>query len=168
MKKQSAISNQQSVKAKSCRLTADRCRAERGSSMAWTAIVLTFLLIPFLSLLVDGARLFYVRNRLQTATDAACEDASWLAADRRVFRDSGATAIDAQVIATAAQTFYNTLSERVAMQYSGYVMIVPDYTTNHFYCQGQAEVRLLTDGGFLPPLVINVYSASKMRFTIQQ
>jgi len=142
-------------------------KKERGSSMAWTAIVLTFLLLPFLSLVVDGARMFYVRNRLQTATDAACEDASWITANRRAFRDGGTTAIDAAMVSSAFQTFYSTLGESVTMQYSPYVIIAPDYINNTFNCIGQAGVSLVTNGGFLPPLVIDVYSASKMRFTLQ-
>ncbi len=53
--------------------------------MAWTAVFLAFVVIPLMALVADGARMFYVRGRLQTATDAACEDAAWSAADRRVF-----------------------------------------------------------------------------------
>ena len=40
------------------------------SSMAWTAVVLAVVVVPLLTLVVDGARLFYVRGRLQTAVDA--------------------------------------------------------------------------------------------------
>ena len=60
---------------------------EAGQSMAWAAVFLAFVLVPLLTLVVDGGRLFYVRLRLQTAVDAACEDAAWSAADRRAFRD---------------------------------------------------------------------------------
>ena len=51
-------------------------RVEQGSSMAWTAVFLITVLSPLMLLVIDGARLLYIRGRLQTATDAACEDAA--------------------------------------------------------------------------------------------
>ena len=57
-------------------------RSEQGSSLAWAAAFLTTVFLPLMLLVVDGARLLYVRGRLQTATDASCEAAAWTAGDR--------------------------------------------------------------------------------------
>jgi len=48
-------------------------KKERGSALAWTAMVLAVLVLPLTLLLIDGARLLYADIRLQDATDAACE-----------------------------------------------------------------------------------------------
>jgi len=66
-------------------------KSEQGSSMAWTAIFLAAVLMPLMLFVIDGSRLFYVRGRLQTAADAACEDAAWAAGDRPNYIDTGET-----------------------------------------------------------------------------
>lgn len=48
-------------------------RWERGSSMAWFAVVAAFLILPLFLLVIDGARVLYAHARLQQATDAACQ-----------------------------------------------------------------------------------------------
>jgi uncharacterized membrane protein len=59
--------------------------------MAWTAIFLATVLLLLMLFVIDGSRLLYVRGRLQTATDAACEDAAWAAGDRPNYMDTGQT-----------------------------------------------------------------------------
>src|SRR5512133_1253329 len=105
--------------------------AQRGSSSAWTAIFLAFVMLPMLTLVIDGSRLFYVRGRLQTAADAACEDAAWSGADYRAFRDTGATQFVPNlggVLAQAHGTFDNTLGDRSRVNFTAAVSIVPDLT----------------------------------------
>ena len=66
-------------------------RLEGGSSLAWTAVFLITVLLPLMLLIVDGARLLYIRGRLQTAADAACEAAAWEAGDRPEYINTGQT-----------------------------------------------------------------------------
>jgi len=141
---------------------------EKGQSMAWAAVVIAFIVLPLLTLVVDGGRLYYVRLRLQTATDAACEDAAWSAADRRAFRDSGVTTFQYNwyPIAMAQNTFHQTLGEQTIADYSAVVNIRPDYFNARMNCQAQASVPLLTAGGLLySPATITTTSISKIRFT---
>jgi len=143
-------------------------QAERGSSMAWAAIFLAFVVVPLLALVADGARMFYMRGRLQTATDAACEDAAWSAADRRAFRDSGITTLenDASVIAQAQNTFTQTLSDQAAKQFSASTVISLDYGSGRVSCYAIASVPLITTLGLAySPVTIEAYSVSAIRFT---
>jgi len=136
--------------------------------MAWTALVLSILLIPLLGLVVDGARLFYVRGRLQTAVDAACEDAAWSAADRREYRDAGVTTFQTSggALAAAQATFNQTLGDRAAKNFTATVSIRPDYTNARMQCQAYAQVPLVTAGGLLwSPVTIPAGSIAKIRFT---
>ncbi len=131
--------------------------------MCWPSSVL-----PLLTLVVDGGRLYFVRQRLQTAVDAACEDAAWSAADKRTIPgDSGVTTFQttSTQIAAAQNTFYQTLGERSAANYSARVGINPDYANARMICLAQASVPLLTAGGLLySPAVITTTSISKIRF----
>ena len=143
-------------------------KSERGSSMAWTAIFLAFVLLPLMALVVDGSRLFYVRGRLQTALDAACEDAAWSAADRREYRDAGVTTFQTSTgaLAAAQATFSQTLGDRTAKNYAASVSIRPDYTDARMQCQAYAQVPLVTAGGLLwSPVTIPAESIAKIRFT---
>ena len=143
-------------------------RCEAGQSMAWAAVVMAFVVLPLLTLVVDGGRLYYVRLRLQTATDAACEDAAWSAADRRVFRDTGETTFQRNwyPVAMAQNTFHQTLGEQAVADYSAVVVIRPDYFNARMNCQAYATVPLLTAGGLMfSPASISTTSISKIRFT---
>jgi len=145
-----------------------KARGRAFSSMAWTALVLSILLIPLLGLVVDGARLFYVRGRLQTAVDAACEDAAWSAADRREYRDAGVTTFQTSggALAAAQATFNQTLGDRAAKNFTASVSIRPDYSNARMQCQAYAQVPLVTAGGLLwSPVTIPAASTAKIRFT---
>jgi len=142
-------------------------RLEQGSAMAWAAIVLSFLLVPMMTLMVDGGRLLTVRNRLQTATDAACEDAAWSAADYGEFRDNGTTTFQHSWywIGRAQATFNQTLGDQSGIQYTAYVDIQPDFTTAYMNCSSTASVPLLTAGGLVAsPVTLRATSSSKIRF----
>lgn len=141
---------------------------ERGSSMAWTAVFLAFVVIPLMALVADGARMFYVRGRLQTATDAACEDAAWSAADRRMFRETGKTTFDDDwyIIALAQNTFNQSLSDQAVKQFSATVIISLDPATLLATCSSVANVPLMTTLGLAySSVTIEAYSVSTIRFT---
>lgn len=138
------------------------------SSLAWGAVVLTLVVGPLLALIVDGARLFYVRGRLQTAIDAACEDAAWSAADRRAYRDTGATTFEsnASIFHAALATFKKTLGDQASKQFYASATITPDYDQARMQCRASADVPLLTAGGLLfSPAHIRAESISLIRFT---
>ncbi len=129
---------------------------------------MAFVVLPLLTLIVDGGRLYFVRQRLQTAVDAACEDAAWSAADRQAFRDSGVTTFQTNgfSIGLAQNTFQQTLGEQAAANFSAGVTISPDYANARMNCLAQASVPLLTAGGLLySPAAISATSISKIRFT---
>ncbi len=66
-------------------------RPVRASSLAWTALLLGFVLMPLMALVIDGLRLFYADARLQVATDAGCEAAVQVAFEDGVdaFKQTG-------------------------------------------------------------------------------
>ncbi len=140
-------------------------RWERGSSLAWTAIVLAAVFLPLMALVIDGSRLFYVRGRLQTAADAACEDAAWSGADYRAFRDTGATQFVPNlggVLAQARGTFDNTLGDRSRVNFTAAVSIVPDLAHVSMRCSAIATVPLTV--GLGAPVSIYAQSVSAIRF----
>jgi hypothetical protein len=139
---------------------------ERGSSLAWVAIFLTVVVIPLLALVIDGSRLFYVRGRLQTATDAACEDAAWSGADYRVFRDTGQTRFVpemAPVIGRAQRIFSSTLGDRSSVNFTASASIVPDFVRVLVRCNASASVPLSVMLG--APVNIRTQAVSAVRFT---
>ena len=144
-----------------------RNRTEYGSSMAWTALVLSMILVPLLTLVTDGGRILFVRNRLQTATDAACEDAAWSAADFRAWRDSSTTTFETNYywLARAQSTFYQSLSDQGTIQYSAYVSIFPDYVGAFMNCSSSAQLPLLSGAGLVAsPVTVNATCSSRIRF----
>lgn len=141
-------------------------RSERGSSAAWTAIFLAAVVVPLMVLVIDGARLFYVRGRLQTATDAACEDAAWSGADYRAFRDTGATQFLPNlggVLGKARSTFDNTLGDRSQINFSASVSIVPNFNRVVMQCNSAATVPLAVMLG--SSINIQASAVSAIRFT---
>ena len=120
-------------------------KSEIGSSLAWSAIFLAFVLLPLMALVVDGSRLFYVRGRLQTALDAACEDAAWSGADYNAFRQTGQTRFRPDmgpVITQAQTTFYSTLGDRAQINFGASASLVPDFARVQVVCAAQASVPL--------------------------
>lgn len=139
--------------------------SERGSSLAWTAIILAAVVLPLMSLVIDGSRLFSVRGRLQTAVDAACEDAAWSGADYRTFRDTGATKFIPNlggVLAQARGTFDNTLGDRSRVNFTASVSIVPDHAHVSMRCSAAATVPLTVALG--APVNIRTQAVSAIRF----
>jgi hypothetical protein len=138
---------------------------EQGSSLAWTAIFLTAVVLPLLILVAEGSRWFIIRGRLQAATDAACEDAAWSSADVRTFRSTGKITFTAlsQTLEAAHSTFRRTLGEPDRMGYQASLQIAPDLGAAAMHCSGLATVR-----SFLPasrPMNILVQASSAIHFT---
>ena len=138
---------------------------ERGSSLAWSAIFLTVVVLPLLVLVAEGSRWFLIRGRLQAAVDAACEDAAWSSADVRLFRSTGKiTFTDLSHRLDAAQgTFRSSLGEPDRLGYQASLQIAPDLGSISMHCSGLAAVRSL-----LPisrPIRITVQASAAIRYT---
>ena len=137
---------------------------EEGQALlAWSAVLAFFVIVPLLALVGDGSRIFFVRNRLQTALDAACEDAAWSAADRAQFRETGTvTFLPAGVVVGIADaTFYTTLVELGAANYSASIQTQPEFDNLRVFCSGQAVVPLLVADY---KVSIDAVTASSIRF----
>jgi hypothetical protein len=138
--------------------------SERGQGLlAWTAVLLFFVVVPLIALVGDGARIYFVRNRLQTALDAACQDGAWSAADRAHFRETGAATFlpESQVVAIARSTFYTILVELDASGYSAEIAVQPNYADLIVSCQGQAQVPLMI---LDRSVAVEAVTASSIRF----
>lgn len=135
---------------------------EHGSSLAWSAIFLLTVLVPLMQLVSDGSRLLYVRGRLQTATDAACEDAAWLVGDRREYLMSGETGFSnpGLTLEKAQSTFTSSLAEASRMAFSAGLDIVFDEAGRQVLCTARATVPVLFAVGDVAPRVEIPASAS--------
>jgi uncharacterized membrane protein len=141
--------------------------SERGSSMAWTAVFLITVLLPLMLLVVDGSRLFYIRGRLQTATDAACEDAAWAAGDRPIYIDTGDSRIgnEGYAVQVAQSTFASTLKERDRVSFSSQFSISFDHSTNQVLCSAVAQVPVLFSAvGVAPQVDVPTRTSAAIRF----
>ncbi|MEA3350392.1 MAG: pilus assembly protein TadG-related protein [Chloroflexota bacterium] len=143
-----------------------RSRSESGQSLIWTTMLLAFVVVPLLVLVVDGIQLWRVRNQLQTATDAACEEAAWVAADRQAFRDSGVTRFynQAQAVSEGTSTFQQVLSNTGTLQYSPGIAIGFDASVPSSQCTSTAFVSLLVSAT-IPDVTVTVESQSEIHFS---
>ncbi len=141
--------------------------SENGSSMAWTAIFLVMVLMPLLLLVIDGSRILYVRGRLQTATDAACEDAAWAAGDRPYYTKTGQTRLDPNgiVVGAAQSTFARTLGESTRMAFSPSLSVTLDSAGNQISCSATARVSVLFNAaGVAPQVSVQANTITAVRF----
>jgi uncharacterized membrane protein len=142
-------------------------KPEQGSSLAWTAVFLITVLMPLMLLVIDGSRLLFVRGRLQTATDAACEDAAWAAGDRPNYIDTGQTRLsnDWYVIEVAQNTFVSTLNERTRMAFIPQLGVTLDSTNNQILCSATAEVPVFFNAvGVAPQVNLSSNTIAAIRF----
>jgi uncharacterized membrane protein len=140
---------------------------ERGSSMAWTAIFLATVLLPLMLLVIDGSRLLYVRGRLQTAADAACEDAAWAAGDRLNYINTGQTRLGNNwyVVGVAQNTFTRTLGESTRMVFTPLLSVTLDYPNNKVLCSATARVSVLFNAvGVAPQINVRANTTTAVRF----
>jgi uncharacterized membrane protein len=142
-------------------------KSERGSSMAWTAIFLTTVLVPLMLFVIDGSRLLYVRGRLQTATDAACEDAAWAAGDRPNYTDTGQTRLGNNwyVVGVAQNTFTRTLSESDRMAFTPLLSVTLDYANRQILCSATSRVPVIFNAvGVAPQVNVRANAIAAVRF----
>ncbi len=142
-------------------------KSEQGSSMAWTAIFLTTVLMPLMLFVIDGSRLLYVRGRLQTAADAACEDAAWAAGDRPNYIDTGQTRLGDSwyVIEVAQDTFVRTLDESTRMAFTPLLSVTLDYANNQILCSAIARVPVIFNAvGVAPQVDVSANTITAVRF----
>ena len=124
---------------------------ERGSALAWTALLLALVVLPLMMLTVDATRLFYLRNRLQTASDAACEDTAWQIANRTAFKETGTLVLrgDYLPVALGQATFHNVVSDAALLTYYPAIQISPNPGSLTVFCAATARVPgAMTPGTF--------------------
>jgi hypothetical protein len=135
--------------------------------MAWTAIFLATVLMPLMLFVTDGSRLLYVRGRLQTAADAACEDAAWAAGDRLNYIDTGQTRLSnaSYAVSVAQTTFTRTLGESTRMTFTPVLGVSFDYGANHILCSATAQVPVIFNAvGVAPQVTMRASAISAVRF----
>lgn len=142
-------------------------RLEMGSSLAWTAVFLTTVLLPLMQLVMDGSRLLYIRGRLQTATDAACEAAAWTAGDRPKYTESGETRFgnNGDIVEAGQNAFTATLSERSLMAFTASLSVTLDPSNNQILCSANALVPVLINvAGAAPQVNVPASAIASIRF----
>ena len=135
--------------------------------MAWTAIFLATVLMPLMLFVIDSSRLLYVRGRLQTATDAACEDAAWAAGDRLNYIHTGQTRLSngGVVIGVAQNTFARTLDESTRMAFTPLLSVTLDYANKRILCSATARVPVIFNAvGVAPQVDLRANAISAVRF----
>jgi hypothetical protein len=137
---------------------------ERGSTLAWVAVLLAVVVLPLMLLVGDGVRLLYVQGRLMTAADAACEDASWSVSDRLTWqrvKDDRYLA-NWYLVGRAQNTFYQMLAEKTAVRYFPSLSVQLDMDNGRAECRAQARVPLTMLAG--REVTIRVTANAKMRY----
>jgi hypothetical protein len=139
-------------------------KSERGSSLAWTALVMLFVVMPLVALLADGTRLYFIDVRLQNAADAACADAAWSAVDLAHYRDTGDITFKpvGEIVAIATDTFGMVMQpDQLIMGVTSSVRVVPEIGNMRVTCFARAEVPLFF---IYASRTIETTSAARMRF----
>ncbi len=142
-------------------------RSDLGSSMAWTAVFLATVLTPLMLFVIDGSRLLYVRGRLQTAVDAACEDAAWAAGDRPNYIQTGQTRLGDNwyVVGVAQNTFTRTLGESLRMSFTPLLSVRLDFANNQILCSATAQVPVIFNAaGVTPQVSLRANAVAAVRF----
>lgn len=142
----------------------NRRERERGSSLAWAAVLMAVVVLPLMLLVGDGVRLYYVRSRIAQAADAACTDVSWSVGDRLTWqrlRDDRYLA-NWYLVGRAQNTFYQMLAEKSAVKYVPSLTLTLDWDNARAECRAQARVKLT----MIPnqEVTIRATAWSKMRF----
>ncbi len=144
-----------------------RRKNEHGQSLVMVAVFLLFVGLPVIVLAIDGTRLYRVQSLLQTATDAACEDAAVTAPDYEHYKRTGETRfVSNQLLWYRAYQTYNRVWRpfgRVALDVGSYsITIIPDQSRSLMNCTGRVSVPLV----ILPATVtLDALSTSGVRFS---
>ena len=147
-------------------MTGDRRPTEAGQSLLWFTIVMLFVGVPLMILVVDGIQFWRVRNQLQVAADAACEEAAFVGADRAAYRESGVARFGStgQATADATNTFYATLFNRDALQYGPTLQIRFDNHMPGAICTASANLQPMISA-LAAAIPIEVEAVSEIRFS---
>ncbi len=139
--------------------------SSRGSSMAWAAMLLAVVMTPLMILIGDGARLLYVHGRLITAAEAACEDASWTAADRYAWQVDNLEQYDINdrlPIYQARTTFNQILApQSSSVSYVPSLSIQIDSANRRVLCSATAVVYMTFQ---YQPVTLHAQATSRLRF----
>lgn len=134
---------------------------ERGQTMAYFVIVMTFVVIPLAVLTVDIVRALYLQTQLQAAADAACEAAAQ-ALDAPTFVRSGARQINLGLGASyAAQAFSGSVANQGLVGYSPALNGLSLLSPTVVHCTASAGLQLLIPSS--PTLNVHVAAVSEMR-----
>ncbi len=139
-------------------------RDERGQSLIWFALFTAFVVAPLLALSTNYAHLARIAARLQSAADAACEDAAYSAVDYEAYRNTGTVTYKPgwYVLSTAQTTFWNVLSGHYRAEFTPMLNVRVDYPNALVYCTATASVPLYILG---TSKTLTRQSASAIRFS---
>ena len=136
-------------------------RSERGQTMAYFVIVMTFVVIPLAVLTVDIVRALYLQAQLQAAADAACEAAAQ-ALDAPTFVRTGVRQINLGLGSSyAAQAFSGSVANRGIVGYSPALNSLSLLSPTVVQCRASAGLKLLIPSS--PTLNVRVAAVSEMR-----
>ncbi|RCK72756.1 MAG: hypothetical protein ANABAC_1290 [Anaerolineae bacterium] len=138
-------------------------RWERGSTFAWTAVLLASVLVPLLMLAGDGSRIFIIYTRLGAATDLACAELGYMLANRQGFLTGGtgaANMIPKGWAQAAEANFAQSLGElHIPISASGFSF---QLNGNAVQCTGRVTFPLLLLPG--QEVTLTHVSADEVRF----
>ncbi len=119
-------------------------QSERGSSLIWTSLFFAFVVLPLMTLVVDASRLWEISLRVQTAIDAACEDAAVSSVDYAHYQQTGEVRfLPAGTIYTIAQsTFATVLADRAQKNFSASLTVSPNFNAGVVRCSSSVNVPL--------------------------
>lgn len=135
--------------------------SRKGDAFAWFAALLVLVFLPLASLSIDITRMAYVRNHVQTATDAACQSAAD-ALDVPLFIQSSHKRIQPGLARSqAVREFSATLADasKVRFTIESLAIYFPSSTMAH--CIVKASVQPLLP--LTPAMLIEVETTSEMR-----
>jgi hypothetical protein len=132
-----------------------------GYAMAWHAVILSTIAIPFLTLTTEITRALFVNVQIQTAVDAACAAASQ-AVDIPHFVLTGEVVIDQdKAIAFAMREFSATVANANIHRYSPALTSLNIINNTITQCNASATIQWFLPG--VPPMTINVVSSAEAK-----
>ena len=119
-------------------------QSEKGSSLIWTSLFFALIVLPMMSLVVDATRLWSISLRIQTATDAACEDAAVSSVDYDHFQQTGDVRFlpSGTIWNVAQSTFASVLEDSGRKDFSASLSVAPDFDAGIVRCTASADVPL--------------------------
>ena len=132
---------------------------KKGYAMAYTAILLSFVLLPLLILSIELTRVMYVDAHLQAATDAACSAASQ-ASNVPHFILTGELMIDITAGRTYAyREFDRTVSDHNIKKYTPVLTSVNLLSNTMVACQSTAQMQWVFPG--IAPVILTASAISE-------